>query len=68
MGYHFRMNIASPNFNPTFGGHWKLELDSFVVFFFVLALFFLIAALLLFLKEIQLATKTLRGGGEYFDD
>jgi hypothetical protein len=50
------------------GGHWKLELDGFIVFFFVLALFFLIAALLLFLKEIQLATKTLRGGSEYFDD
>lgn len=50
------------------GGHWKLELDSFVVFFFVVALIFLIAALLLFLKEIQLATKTLRGGSEFFDD
>ena len=59
---------ASPIACLFIGGHWKLGLGSFVVFFFVLALFFLIAALLLFLKEIQLATKTLRGGSEFFDD
>ena len=50
------------------GGHWNFDLDSFIVFSFVLALLFLIVALLLYLKEIQLATKTLRGGGEYFED
>lgn len=48
--------------------HWNMELDSFIVFFFVLALLFLIAALVLFLKEIQLATKTLRSGSEFLDE
>jgi hypothetical protein len=50
------------------GGHWNFQLDSFIVFSFVLALFFLTAALVLYLKEIQLATKTLRDGGEYLDE
>lgn len=50
------------------GGQWQFDLDNFIVICFVLALLFLIVALLLFLKEIQLATKILRGGGEYFED
>lgn len=46
------------------GGFWALELGGFIVGCFVLALLFLIASLMMFLKEIQLATQTLRAGSE----
>ena len=49
------------------GGLWSLQLGGFVVGCFVLALALLIAALLLYLKEIQLATKTLREGSEFLE-
>ena len=50
------------------GGFWNLAIDAFIVGCFVLALLMLIAALCLFLKEIQLATHTLRSGGEWIID
>lgn len=46
------------------GGLWSLDLGATIVALFVLALFLLVWSLLLFLKEIQLATRTLRMGRE----
>lgn len=42
------------------GGFWRLNIGSLIVGFFVLALVLLIIALMYFLKEVQLATRTLR--------
>jgi hypothetical protein len=46
------------------GGFWGLHLEMFTVICFVAALLVLNAALVLFLKEIQLATRSLRLGSE----
>ena len=46
------------------GGFWGLDIGMLIVVLFVLALLLLICSLLLFLKEIQLATRTLRMGQE----
>ena len=43
-------------------GFWTLHLSSVIVVLFTMALVLLVASLLLFLKEIQLATRTLRLG------
>ncbi|MFN2286710.1 MAG: DUF2721 domain-containing protein [Chromatocurvus sp.] len=45
-------------------GFWALRLSSVIVVLFAMALVLLVASLLLFLKEIQLATRTLRLGRE----
>lgn len=51
------------------GGFWQLHIGSLIVGFFVLALVLLIVALMLFLKEVQLATRTLRVAREFsFED
>lgn len=42
------------------GGFWGLNIGSIIVGLFVLALVLLIIALMFFLKEVQLATRTLR--------
>jgi hypothetical protein len=47
------------------GNYWQIRIDDGIVLFFVLAMLSLIAALLLFLKETQLATRTLRVATEY---
>jgi hypothetical protein len=47
------------------GGFWSLDIGTPVVALFVLALLLLICSLLLFLKEIQLATRTLKMGYEF---
>lgn len=47
------------------GGFWKLHIGILIIGFFVLALLFLIVALMLFLKEVQLATRTLRIAREF---
>ena len=47
------------------GGFWALDLDTPVVVLFVMALLLLICSLVLFLKEIQLATRTLKMGYEF---
>ncbi|WP_461517560.1 DUF2721 domain-containing protein [Porticoccus sp.] len=47
------------------GGFWKLHIGVLIIGFFVLALLLLIAALMLFLKEVQLATRTLRIAQEF---
>ena len=47
------------------GEFWLVVLDAVVVSLFVLALTLLIVALLLFLNEVKLSTRTLRLGGEY---
>ena len=47
------------------GGFWKLHIGILIVGLFVLALLFLIVALMLFLKEVQLATRTLRIAREF---
>jgi hypothetical protein len=46
------------------GGFWGLNIAALIVVFFVLALVLLIIALTYFLKEVQLATRTLRIGKE----
>jgi len=46
------------------GGFWGLNIGALIVVFFVLALVLLIIALTYFLKEVQLATRTLRIGKE----
>jgi len=46
------------------GGFWTLPIGEPIVVLFVLALLLLICSLLLFLKEIQLATRTLKMGYE----
>lgn len=46
------------------GGFWALNISTLSVALFVLALVLLIVSLLLFLKEIQLSTRTLRMGQE----
>ncbi len=46
------------------GGFWRLNIGSWIVGFFVLALVLLIVSLMYFLKEVQLATRTLRIGKE----
>lgn len=47
------------------GGFWRLDIGGLIVGFFVLALVLLIISLTYFLKEVQLATRTLRIGKEY---
>lgn len=47
---------------------WSLHFEEVVVSLFVLALLLLISALLLFLKEIHLATRTLQMGKEFLDE
>ncbi|MDX2463161.1 MAG: DUF2721 domain-containing protein [Porticoccus sp.] len=42
------------------GGFWRLNIGILIVGLFVLALVLLIVALMFFLKEVQLATRTLR--------
>lgn len=46
---------------------WKFSLANFVVTQFVLAMCLLIVALILFLKEVQLATRTLKMGTDIID-
>lgn len=46
------------------GGFWQLNIVGWIVGFYVLALVLLIVALTYFLKEVQLATRTLRIGRE----
>jgi len=46
------------------GGFWGLNIGALIVGFFVLALVLLIIALTYFLKEVQLAIRTLRIGKE----
>lgn len=47
------------------GGLWELNMGTAIVVLFVLALILLIWSLLLFLKEIQLATRTMSKGQEF---
>lgn len=49
-------------------GTWTLNAGIFVGGLFVMALLVLIAALLLFMKEVQLATQTMRYGREFSDN
>ncbi|QFU76788.1 DUF2721 domain-containing protein [Halioglobus maricola] len=46
------------------GGVWAFNGDEVIVAFFVIAMVLLICALLLFLKEVQLATRVLQRGME----
>jgi len=46
------------------GGFWGLNIGGLIVGLYVLALVVLIIALLLFLKEVQLAKRVLRMGRE----
>jgi hypothetical protein len=50
------------------GNFWGLNVGGMVAGLFVLALLILIAALLLFLKEVQLATQVLHFGGEILEE
>ena len=50
------------------GGFWNFDLSQAIVGMFILALILLITALLLFLKEVQLAARTLQIGKEYVDE
>ncbi|MCC2618208.1 DUF2721 domain-containing protein [Aestuariibacter halophilus] len=47
---------------------WHLPMDQVIVVMFVLALLLLISALVLFLKEVQLATRILQKGRSFIDD
>ncbi len=49
------------------GDFLAIHIETFVVIAFVLALMLLIVALVLFLKEVQLATRVLVAGLEYTD-
>jgi hypothetical protein len=49
------------------GDFWSLNIGTFVVVTFVLSMLLLIIALLLFLKEVQLATRVLVAGLELVD-
>lgn len=49
-------------------GLWQVAVDQIIIVLFVIALFLLIFALLTFLKEVQLATKTLQMGKEILDE
>jgi hypothetical protein len=50
------------------GSYWRVNVSISIAAFFVLAMFALIGALLLFIKETLLATRTLREGAEFIDD
>ena len=50
------------------GDFWQLQLSEMIVGLFVFALLLLIMALLLFLKEVQLATRILQVGREFNDE
>ncbi len=50
------------------GDIWHLQFETLVTGLFVFAMLLLITALILFLREIQLATRTLQLGRESFDD
>ena len=50
------------------GDLWQLNLPNMIITLFVIALVLLIFALLTFLKEVQLATRTLQMGKEFIDD
>lgn len=50
------------------GDFWRTDFDIYIVTLFVIALLLLILALLMFLKEVQLATRTLQMGHEIFDE
>jgi Protein of unknown function (DUF2721) len=49
------------------GSYWGVNVGGGVVAIFVLALLVLIVSLVLFLRETQLATRTLREGGEFLE-
>ncbi len=49
------------------GGFWDFHYAELLVVLFVAAMVLLIIALLLFLKEVQLATRVLRPGQEFAD-
>ena len=50
------------------GDFWNFDLSQVIVGMFIIALLLLIFALLLFLKEVQLAARTLQMGKEYVDE
>lgn len=49
------------------GDFWSLHMANFVVVTFVLAMLLLIGSLLLFIREVQLATRVLVAGHEFLD-
>lgn len=49
------------------GDFWSLHIETFVVITFVLAMVLLILALLLFIREVQLATRVLVAGQEFME-
>lgn len=49
------------------GSYWKMSVSELIVSFFVAAMLTLIIALILFIQETLLATKTLRESQEYLD-
>jgi hypothetical protein len=50
------------------GSYWRFTIDPIIIAFFVLAMLALITALLMFIKETLLATKTLRESTEYLEN
>jgi hypothetical protein len=50
------------------GDFWSFDLSQVIVGMFIIALLLLIFALLLFLKEVQLAARTLQMGKEFVDE
>lgn len=49
------------------GNYWSIHVNGGIVLFFVLAMLALIFALILFLKETHLATRTLRVASEFLE-
>ncbi|MFT6310934.1 MAG: hypothetical protein ACJAQS_001300 [Porticoccus sp.] len=49
------------------GSYWRFTIDPIIAVFFVLAMLALIAALLMFIKETLLATKTIRESAEFLE-
>jgi len=49
------------------GSYWQIRVNGGIVLFFVLAMMSLIFALLLFLKETHLATRTMRVAAEFLE-
>lgn len=47
---------------------WKLDLDGIIVSMFIAAMLVLIASLILFLREVMMATRHIRAGREFAED
>ena len=64
----FLLTDGLVNLSLFVGGFWGLNIAAIIVGLFVLAMMVLIVALMLFMKEVQLAKRTLGVGREFSVD